>query len=191
MTFSLFEPPFLRSCFKSRGSKRSRFIGFKKASKEIKVKKMIVKEFLDSLSHSLEVPLVEINSSLKDVAKAMVKGLRNRIVYVVNSDRKLLGFISVDNLKDVIFRYHLNGRLSDIIVVTEHLEEIFISETAEDIMETGVTVCYENEKLGEVITRMVAHNVKDMPVIDLKRRVIANLDILDILELWLKKGEIF
>jgi len=36
---------------------------------------------------------------------------------------------------------------------------------------------------------MIEHNITHIPLIDREGRVIADLDILDLLELWLKKGE--
>ena len=56
-------------------------------------------------------------------------------------------------------------------------------------MDATLIVCSEHEQLQKVITRMIERNVMEMPVIDHKQKVIAELNILDILESWLKKGE--
>jgi len=126
---------------------------------------------------------------LKDVVRAMVKGHRRRMVYVVDGEGKLIGAISLDVLKDVIFRFYLSDRVSDIMVVSEHITELFTSEKAEDVMDPDISSCQEQETLHEVLARMIERNIRDLPVLDQQGRVIADLDILDLLELWLKKRE--
>ena len=153
------------------------------------MQRLTVKDFLDSLSERMELPLVATTSSIKEVVHAMVQGSRRRLVYVVDSGGKLKGAISLDDLKDVIFRYYLDGKIRDALVVTEHIAELFSSETAEDVMDADLIVCRDHERLQDVITRMIERDVKDMAVIDQEGRVIADLDILDLLQLWLKAGE--
>lgn len=153
------------------------------------MQRLTVRDFLDSLSQRMELPLVATTSSIKEVVRAMVQGHRRRLVYVVDSGGRPKGAISLDDLKDVIFRYYLDGRIRDALVVTEHIAELFSSETAEHLMDADLIVCRDHERLQDVITRMIERDVKDMAVIDQEGRVIADLDILDLLELWLKAGE--
>lgn len=153
------------------------------------MKRLTVKDFLDSLPNRIELPVVKTESSLSEVLRTMVKRHRGRIVYVADSEGKVKGSISLDNLKDVIFRHYMKSRVSDAFMITEHIMELFASEKAEDMMDTGLSICHEHECLHDVITRMIERNVKDMPVVDKEGRIIADLDILDLLELWLKKGK--
>ena len=153
------------------------------------MKRSTVKDFLDSLPRRVELPVVKTESSLREVLHTMVKRHRGRVVYVTDSDGKVKGSISLDNLKDVIFRYYLKTRVSDALVITEHIVNLFASEKAEDVMDAGLIICHEDEWLCDVVTRMIERNVKDMPVVDQEGRIIADLDILDLLKLWLEKGE--
>jgi CBS domain-containing protein len=153
------------------------------------VKSLTVRDFLDSLSQRVEFAVVNTTSSLQEVVRAMLRAHRRRTVYVVDSAGKLQGAISLDALKDVIFRYYLDGRIWDALVVTEHVAELFTSEKAEDLMDATPSLCGEDEQLQEVLSRMIERNVMEMPVIDHEQRVVAELDILDLLESWLKKGE--
>ena len=151
-----------------------------------------VRDFVDSLSHRPELPIVASGTSLKEVVCAMVKGRRRRIVYVVDSKDRLIGSITLNDLKDVVFRYYLNGRVPDVLVFTEHIERLFASERAEDLMARNLPVCHEFEGLRDVIARMIQQDVQDIPVLDKEGRVVADLDILDLLELWVKSGgEVF
>ncbi|MCK4603720.1 MAG: CBS domain-containing protein [Deltaproteobacteria bacterium] len=150
---------------------------------------LTISEFLGSLSHQVDLPIVAAGGSLKKVVRAMVKGHRRSIVYVVDSSGKLKGTISLSDLKDIIFRYYLDARVKDSLVVTEHIEELFSSENAEDVMDDCPISCHKHEKLHDVIVRMIEHDITHIPLIDTEGRVISDLDILDLLELWLKKGE--
>ncbi|HDH99010.1 MAG TPA: CBS domain-containing protein [Deltaproteobacteria bacterium] len=150
---------------------------------------LTISEFLGSLSHQIDLPIVAAGGSLKKVVRAMVKGHRRSIVYVVDSSGKLKGTISLSDLKDIIFRYYLDVRVKDSLVVTEHIEELFSSENAEDVMHDCPVFCHKHEKLHDVIVRMIEHDITHIPLIDTEGRVISDLDILDLLELWLKKGE--
>jgi len=147
-----------------------------------------ITEFLDSLRCGAELPLVPVGACLEEVVRAMVKGHRRRIVYVVDDDRQLKGAIILSHLKDIIFRFFLDERLGNALVVSERITELFTSEKAEQVMTLEVPSCLMEETLADAVGRMMATNVTDMPVLDQEGRVVADLDILDLLELWLKRG---
>ena len=153
------------------------------------MKKLTVSDLLASLTQCVELPVIGPESSLKEVVGAMIKGYRHRIVYVVDDNRKFLGAITLTDLKNVIFHYYLNSTVRDALVVTEHIEELFTSEKARDFMNPDQIVCHEDNSLHDIIMRMEEWNVMDIPVLDREGRVIADLDILCLLELWLMKGD--
>jgi len=155
----------------------------------IEVLRLTVKDFLESLTHKPELPIVSRGATLKEVVCAMVKGYRRRIVYIVDPGGRIMGSIILSDLKDIAFRYYLDGRLFDLMAITEHIEGLFTSERAIDLMDTDFPMCHENERLGDVIARMIQKDVLDMPVLDKEDHVVANLDMLDLLALWVKRGE--
>ncbi len=57
------------------------------------------------------------------------------------------------------------------------------------LLDAAPIICHEYEQLQDAITRMIERNVMEMPVIEHKQRVIAELEIVDLLESWLKKGK--
>lgn len=56
------------------------------------------------------------------------------------------------------------------------------SETAKDIMQKYPVVTTENELVGTMLKKMIRGNVKEIPVLDREKRVIANLTIVDLLQ---------
>jgi CBS domain-containing protein len=148
-----------------------------------------IREFLHSLRCGPELPLVAVGACLKEVVRVMVKEHRRRIVYVVDAGGKLKGAITLNHLKNIIFRFFLDGRLSDAVAVSERLAEIFTSEKAEQVMSLDLPSCLADETLADAVSRMMGSNVTDMPVLDQEGQVLADLDILDLLELWLDRGK--
>ncbi len=148
-----------------------------------------IREFLDSLPCGVELPLVAAKACLTEVVRVMVKGHRRRIVYVVDTDGKLMGAITLNHLKDIIFRFFLDDRLGNAVVVSERIVELFTSEKADQVMSLDPPSCLADETLADAVSRMMASNVTDMPVLDHEGRVVADLDILDLLELWLDRGQ--
>ena len=153
------------------------------------MKKLTVKALLETLTHCVELPVVSETSSLTEVVRAMVKGHRRRIVYVVDNDNRFKGAITLEDLKDVIFHYYLNSSIRDALVVTEHIDALFAAEKAGDFMNPDLIVCRENDTLHDVIVRMNEWDILDIPVLNREGKVIADLDVLCLLELWLKKGD--
>jgi CBS domain-containing protein len=153
------------------------------------MEKLTVSDMLASLTHCVELPVIAPDSSLKEVVSAMVKGHRRRIVYVVDDDGMFMGAITLADLKNVIFHYYLNSSVRDALVVTEHIEALFTSEKARDVMNPDLVICYKDDTLHDIIVRMNEWEVLDIPVLDREGRVIADLDVLCLLELWLKKGD--
>ena len=150
---------------------------------------LTVRDFLNALPHRVDLAMLVPGTPLKEVVRAMVAGHRRRVVYVVDADGALQGAISLDTLRDTIFRYYQEDQVADALVVTERLLEVFASEKAEDVMSSGLAVCRLHESLQAVISRMIEGNLRDLPVLDDDGRLIADLDILCLLELWLLKNE--
>lgn len=152
------------------------------------MKRTTVKTFIDSLHDRNELPVAAVDTPLEEVVRTMVKGHRRRVVYVVDSAGKLLGQITLTHLKEVIFHYYLNTAAFDAIVVTSHITELFASETAREIMDADLDVCRLDETMHDVLVRMNEGGLSDLPVIDEAGRLIADIDILDLLERWLAMG---
>ncbi len=150
------------------------------------MKKITVQAFLQGLRHGLDVPTITIGSNLEAVVRAMIKGHKRRIVYVVDEDGRLRGAITLIRLQKVIFRPHLKRILTDSSIISENISEIFGAERAEDFMDTDIPVCTLEEDLGSVISRMMDYDASDIPVVDGHECIVSDLDILDILEFWLK-----
>lgn len=147
-----------------------------------------VQDFINSLQESRELPVTAADSSLEDVVRTMVEGHRRRMVYVVDSTGILKGQITLGHLREVIFHYYMNTVVRDVIAVTSHITALFISEIAQDFMDADLVVCRLDEPLHDVLIRLNETGLSDLPVVDDEGRLIADIDILDLLERWLNLG---
>ena len=129
------------------------------------------------------------DANLKEVVKAMVKGRRRRVVYVVDSEMKLQGCITLKNLKDIVFSHFLSKKLEDALVLSEENMELFASDKAAQVMESDVPICHEDDKLHEVLEWMMEADLLDVAVLDKNDRLVADIDVLDLLEQWLLLGQ--
>jgi CBS domain-containing protein len=148
-----------------------------------------VEAFLDSMSTGRDLPVIRAGSCIGDAVREMVKDHHRRILYVVDADGKPKGTITLNHLKDAIFHYYLDGRVEDAVIVSRRITELLAPGIVDDLMDAQLITSEEDEELGAVIARMIENDLSDVPVLGKDGRIVANLDILDILELWLQMGE--
>ena len=147
-----------------------------------------VAQFLKKLPADRLSPVVESGSTLEDVVRAMVRGYGRRVVYITDTEGALVGGITLNYLKNLILRYSLGNSMGDSGVLTEKVAEVFWCEKAADCMETDIPVCRRHEPLSSAIDRMLEYDTTDIPVVDRNNRILASIDILDIMHLWLRGG---
>ena len=63
------------------------------------------------------------------------------------------------------------------------------AETAKDIMQKNPLFTTENELVETLLEKMIRSNVKEIPVIDREKRVIAYLTIVDLLRFLIKSSK--
>ena len=117
-----------------------------------------------------------------EIAKAIVKDPKTRSVYVIDSDRKLLGIIPVINFTEYLFYEYVPDQFLYYKAI-KPLEEI----TAEDIM-LPPTYVKESNGLDVAFQKMFSENLKELPVVDDEMHVIGDLNILELVAAWIKEN---
>jgi CBS domain-containing protein len=56
-----------------------------------------------------------------------------------------------------------------------------VSETAGDFMQREPVFAILSDKVEDILQRMIDHNVKEIPILDDEKRVVADLTIVDLL----------
>jgi len=123
------------------------------------------------------LPLIDQKANLEDIVTAMIGLEHGRLLYVVDNDRKIIGTISLGLLARHVFSTSHEPQIHP-----RFLMRMITSETAKDIMQKYPVVTTENELVGTMLKKMIRGNVKEIPVLDREKRVIANLTIVDLLQ---------
>ncbi len=143
------------------------------------MKKITVKSIRTLITQ--EASVVHEDDSLLTVAREIIRDPKTRSVYVVNSKDKLVGIIPVIELVQYIY--------FDMIpqdYITYRFPLLLSGETlAKDIMLPPVYV-KDDESLKSALIKMFKNNLKEIPVVDEELHVIGDLNILELIKVWVE-----
>lgn len=122
------------------------------------------------------LPLVRIGTPIGDLAKAIQWFRHSRQLYVVDEDGHLAGNITLGSLVRNVFASSHGSNINP-----RHVMGLITGENAEDIMTEGTLTARMDERIEDVLERMVAGNVEEVPVVDGAGRIIADLTMIDLL----------
>jgi CBS domain-containing protein len=122
------------------------------------------------------LPLINEKATITEVVGAMINLEYSRLVYVVDDEGRLTGTISLGMLARHVFSPSHEPQIHP-----RHLIDMITVETARDIMQKNTLFATEEEAVGSVLKRMIGANVKEIPVLDREKRVVADITIVDLL----------
>jgi CBS domain-containing protein len=124
-----------------------------------------------------KVPVVPKRATVSEIIDAFAASDHSRILYVVDDEGSFRGVLSLGNMiRHVFFHYH------DPSIDSRSLVSMVVSETAGDFMQKEPMVTMLSDDVEAVLQRMIDHNVKEIPILDDEKRVIADLTIVDLLK---------
>jgi len=122
------------------------------------------------------LPIITSQVTTDEAIQAMIETPHARILYVTDERGTLLGTISLGALIRHLFSANhepqIHGRTSIAAIA---------NEVVSDIMRPNPIYATEGEQIGDVLQRMISANVKEIPVVDSAKRVIADVTVLDLL----------
>lgn len=124
-----------------------------------------------------KVPVVPKRATISEIIDAFAASDHSRILYVVDDEGRFRGVLSLGNMiRHVFFHYH------DPSIDSRSLVSMVVSETAGDFMQKEPMVTMLSDDVEAVLQRMIDHNVKEIPILDDEKRVVADLTIVDLLK---------
>ncbi|OEU53421.1 MAG: hypothetical protein BA868_08250 [Desulfobacterales bacterium C00003106] len=124
-----------------------------------------------------KIPLVHQEAGINELIDAFVGSCHSRLLYVVDTEKRLKGIISLGNLiRHVFFPYH------DSHVDCRNLISVAVSETARDFMQREPQFALLSDNVEDVLQRMISYNIKEIPILDKNRRVVADITVIDFLD---------
>jgi CBS domain-containing protein len=122
--------------------------------------------------------LVYEDAILKDAVEAMTVNHVSRKVYVIDSEGKLLGMISLETLLKQV-GYRVGVRETGVMSFLKFVTGIF-KENVTEFMQTPVTITNDHKVL-DALQKMVEYHLNDLPVIDEDGKIVGELNSLEIL----------
>ncbi len=124
--------------------------------------------------------LVHEDDSIEDIVLKMSRCEYSRVAYVVDSDGRLKGQISLNMLMKAFYKRFRGRAIS--AVASSRLLRAYVAERAAELATKTVYYVRPEATLEEALHKMLSHNIKELPVVDEKKRVIAELWIIDLLK---------
>ena len=124
---------------------------------------------------------VEGDCTLEEISDRIKDQQQVRGIYVVDAERRLIGTLSLG----VLIRHLTAARRQPVFHVRFLLSRLTSAQVV-DLMEKHVLSAQPEDDLHEVLDRMIRSNIKEIPVVDKDRRIMAVLSLLD---LWRLAGD--
>jgi CBS domain-containing protein len=138
----------------------------------------------------LEPTIVLADTSLDDVAKAMIAHPRVHVASVVSSEGRLIGLIELCVLADDLFFHVLPEEfLKDITDIDTMFEYAQTSQakTAKDAMRSPVWV-KQGENVQEAFTKMHDNKLSGLPIVNKEYQVVGYINLIELLSLCIEKA---
>jgi len=131
-----------------------------------------------------KLPLINEDADIREVIDAMIRYECSRLLYVVDSDEKLSGVISLGVLSRHVFSSSHEPQIHPRFLIS-----MITADKAKDIMQKNTVVATEKEEVKQVLKRMIRTGVKEIPVLDKDKRIIADLTLTDLLRFVVNSDE--
>ncbi len=124
-----------------------------------------------------KVPVIPKRATVSEIIDAFAASDHSRVLYVVDDEWKFIGLLSLGNMiRHVFFHYH------DPSIDSRSLVSMVVSETASDFMQREPMFAIYSEDVEDILQRMINHNIKEIPILDDEKRVVADITIVDLLK---------
>ena len=138
---------------------------------------MKIGEALDKIGYTTYLT-ISGECTLEETSEKMSKMPQIRGIYVLDKQGRLEGYLSLGVLiRDVIaarhrYSFHVRSLLARIT-----------SEKVADIMDENIIFAQKGDDIKKVLDLMVNRNIKEIPVVDEERHIIASMGIIDLWKL--------
>ncbi len=152
------------------------------------MKSVKIREVRNKITESL---VVEKDKKIEKIADLFLESQINRTIYVINKKKEMIGYIT---LKKLLKRLLLEVLGTEFY--TKNGSENFYSlskfasaTTAENIMETDYIGIEDEDELDSAVKIMYKYDLQELPVVNGKKEIIGDLNILEIVLGWKKLKE--
>ena len=123
-----------------------------------------------------QVPLIRQDTPIAKLPVAIQFHRHSRQLYVVDGQNNLLGNITLGHLVMYVFASSHGSGMNP-----RHVMRLITCTHAGDLMTEGTITAQMDDRVEEVLERMVNANVDEVPITDDEGRVVADLTMIDLL----------
>ncbi len=128
--------------------------------------------------------IIGANAPAVQAAEAILRDPQTRAIYVVDRESKLIGMIDIRRLLK-----HFLPQMFGVDVMGEGALESLHGEKAKDLIADTPIYVSEEDDLESAVKLMVENELDELPVVDKNLIIIGELNILEILSVWLIKTQ--
>ena len=128
--------------------------------------------------------IIGANAPAVQAAEAILRDPQTRVIYVVDKKSKLLGTIDIK----MLLKYFL-PQIFGVDVMGEGALESLHGEKVKDLIADTPVYVTEEDDLESAVKLMVENDLDELPVVDENLIIIGELNILEILSVWLIKTQ--
>jgi CBS domain-containing protein len=125
------------------------------------------------------LPVINRDVHVDEIVEMIEWFRHSRQLYVVDDDDRLLGNITIASLVKHLFIHHHGTSINP-----RHLLAAMTTETAEDLMLEKPLAAGINEDVDDILEKMVARNVEEVPVLDEGGRVVGDVTMIDLMKIY-------
>jgi len=125
------------------------------------------------------------DASMDELLEKIIEDTRSRHVYIVDENSNLLGSVRLNNVVEYLFPNTTLLETSNNMFVMKFLS-YSSAKLVEDIMINSPSFVYEETSLSEMVQIMIREKVNELPVIDQNRKIIGEVNILEVISYYTK-----
>ncbi len=132
-----------------------------------------------------EPVMVREEASIFETVERMIDRPLARTAFVVDDQGKLVGMVTLRDLVNHVFE----GRYFESKKRGRQMFESIVQTSAMDLAEADPVCVTTDEPLEEAVKKILAHHLEEIPVVDEEGTVIGDLNLLELLSIWLEDSQ--
>ena len=152
---------------------------------ESKLSKVKVKDIMDMIVK--KPTLVKPNDTITEVLKKIINDPKSRHAYIVDNNLKLIGALRINNIIAYLFPSEVFIDDNSSIPVSSFVEYTNAKQIS-DIMNNDPSFVYPDTDLKEMVRIMLSEKVNELPVFDKNKKVIGEVNILELIAYYINEN---
>jgi len=151
---------------------------------ERKLSKVYVKDIRDLIVKNPST--ISPEASLDDLLTKIIENPVTRHVYVIDDNKVLIGSVRLNNTIEYLFPFTTIAAQKHRILISVDPFVRIEPKVVRDIMNGAPAFVFENTSLSEMVMIMMREKINELPVVNKKRQIIGEVNILEVIAYYLK-----